>query len=88
MKNLETSVADIELEVADRMWHHLPTEEVVDALVFQALDQWKRSERNIDQLLWDEKIDDKQGDKMRRENTFLTGDYITAVHLWAKGGQK
>ena len=87
MKHLETSIADIEIEIEDRMWQHLPTDEIVDGLVFQALDQWKRSEREIDKLLWDEKIDDKQGDKMRRENTFLCGDYITAVHLWARGGK-
>lgn len=82
------SIADIELEVDDRMWNHLPTDEIVDLLVFQALDSWKRDNRNIDTLLWDEKIDDKEGDRMRREATFTTGDYITAIHLWARAGQK
>lgn len=84
MKERETNISDIELEIEDRLWQHLPTDEIVDALVYQALDTWKRQEREIDKHLWDGRIDDNQGDQMRKQNTYLAGDYITAVHLWAR----
>lgn len=84
---MSTSIADIELEVADRNLAHLPTDEIVLHLVFEALKSWKADYNAIGELLWDEKIDDKQGEKMRDQAAELTGDYITAVHLWARGGK-
>lgn len=88
MKILETSIADIELEIEDRGWQHLSTEEIVDGLVFDALETWRLDQRQIKELLWDEKFDDAMAEKRSKENTFFCGDYITAVHLWAKGKSK
>ena len=83
-----TTIADIELEVEDRGLAHLPTDEIVLYLVSEALKSWKADYNSIGELLWDEKIDDKQGEKMRDQAAELTGDYIAAVHQWAKGGTK
>ena len=87
MKHLETTIADIELEIQDRGWQHLPTEEIVGGLVFDALETWRKDQQEIKQLLWDEKFDDQMAEKRTEENTFICGDYITAVHLWARGGK-
>ena len=84
---MSTSIADIELEVAARGLAHLPTEEIVLFLVGEALTMWKRDTEAVSQLLWDEKIDDKEGDRLKQQAAELTGDYITAVHLWARGGK-
>lgn len=83
-----TTIADIELEVIDRDLGHLPTDEIVLFLTAEALATWKSDLYAINQLLWDEKIDDKEGDRLKNQNVELIGDYITAVHLWAKGGAK
>jgi uncharacterized protein YgfB (UPF0149 family) len=83
-----TTIADIELEVIDRDLGHLPTDEIVLFLTAEALATWKSDLYNINQLLWDEKIDDNEGDRLKNQNVELIGDYITAVHLWAKGGTK
>lgn len=88
MKHLETSIADIELEIEDRQWTHLPTEEIVDGLVFDALEVWRKDQAQIKELLWNEKLDDKMAEQRTKENTFVCGDYITAVHLWARGAKK
>ncbi len=82
-----TSVADIELEVADRGLAHMPTEEIVLFLVGEALTFWKRELNAIKDMLWEETIDDTMGDERKKQNIELTGDYITAVHLWARGGK-
>lgn len=82
----QTTIADIDLEVIDRGLGHLPTDEVVLKLTAEALKTWKSDLYNIDQLLWDEKIDDTEGDRMKNINVELIGDYITAVHLWARQG--
>mgnify|MGYP006935496873 FL=1 len=81
-----TTIADIDLEVIDRGLGHLPTDEVVLYLTFEALKHWKSDLYNINQLLWDEKIDDKEGDRLKNQNVEIVGDYITAVHLWARQG--
>lgn len=83
-----TTIADIELEVIDRDLGHLPTDEIVLFLTAEALATWKSDLYAINQLLWDEKIDDNEGDRLKNQNVELIGDYITAVHLWAKGGAK
>lgn len=81
-----TTIADIDLEVIDRGISHLPTDEVVLYLTAEALKHWKSDLYNINQLLWDEKIDDKEGDRLKNQNVEIVGDYITAVHLWARQG--
>lgn len=81
------SIADIELEIEDRDLKHLPTEEIVIFLVAEALDSWKHELKQINELLWEEKLDDTMGDARKKENIEVTGDYITAVHLWARGGK-
>lgn len=87
MKRIETTIADIELEIEDRGWQHKSTEDIVNGLVFDALGVWYEDQRQIKQLLWDEKLDDEMAEKRSEENTWLCGDYITAVHLWARGGK-
>lgn len=84
---MTTSVADIELEVVDRGLSHKPTDEIVLFLVGEALTMWKRELFVINEALWDETMDDKMGDERKKQNIELTGDYITAVHLWARGGK-
>ena len=84
---MSTSIADIELEVADRGLAHMPTDEVVLFLVGEALTMWKRDLFAINEALWDETMNDKMGDDRKKQNIELTGDYITAVHLWARGGK-
>ncbi len=81
-----TTIADIDLEVIDRGISHLPTDEIVICLTAEALKHWKSDLYNINQLLWDEKIDDKEGDRLKNQNVEIVGDYITAVHLWARQG--
>ena len=85
---MTTSIADIELEVADRNLAHLPTDEIVLFLVGEALTLWKRDLNAINDALWDEKMDDTMGNERKKQNIETTGDYIAAVHQWAKGGTK
>jgi len=84
---MPTEISDIELEVLDRGLTNLPTDEVVLLLVSEALAQWKRELFNISEALWDESMDDIVGNIRKKQNIELTGDYITAVHLWARGNK-
>jgi hypothetical protein len=81
---MTTTIADIELEIVDRQLTHLTTDEVVLYLTADALKTWKSDLYAINQLLWDEKIDDAEGDRLKNQNVELIGDYITAVHIWAR----
>lgn len=85
---MQTTIADIELEVTDRGLAHMPTDEIVLLLVEEALTHWKRDLFAINEALWEETMDDRMGDERKKQNVELTGDYIAAVHQWAKGGQK
>lgn len=82
---MEFSISDVELEVEDRGLTNESTEDIVLLLTFEALETWARDVKEIKRLLWDEKLNDNQGQKFIDKKTETTGDYITAVHLWARG---
>ena len=78
-------IADIEEEIQERQLGHMTTDEIVLFLTGECLEIWRRDLMEIKERLWNEQFNDAMGDAKKKENIELTGEYITAVHLWAKG---
>lgn len=81
------SISDIELDIEDLGLQNLPTEEIVFRLTSDTMRSYLTFLHELERALWAEKISDEQANKMEFDKVEQCGDYITAVHLWARGGK-
>lgn len=57
-------------------------EECYTAMKDTILDSLRHRKSQIDDLLWDEKIDDKEGDRLKEKAKAETDVYLAAIEAW------
>lgn len=81
----EWTHADVDEYVDAQGLKREPVDHIVNTIVFKALKSWYADRDAIKQLLWDEKIDDVEGERLTEDLTDRTGSWIAAIYRWARG---
>lgn len=73
---------DIEIEIIDRKLTGMDAKDIENMFMLEALKGFAADSKRITNLLWDNKIDDREGQKMLEQHALDTYEYLMALNAW------